>query len=694
MTRARIPFRSSLTACRYGFALSALSTLLISIPAGATEFSSDDGEITGALDMTLSYGAMWRVQGRDDKIYRGSTTPDHDDVNRNDGNRAFDKGLVSQVVRISADLEVDWQERYGLFIRGTAFYDTELMDSHNRWRHTNADMMSAGYPSQTNTYPYGDDWSRDVLDGQGKDAKIQDAYIYGSWDIGEMPLDVRFGQQVINWGEGIFYRDGINTINALDGASYALPGSEVKDLLIPQNALSFILGITDNLSVSAYYQFKWKKSVLPGRGTYFSNNDLFVEGATEAYNEISPGLNNLSMLYRAGNNGDNYYSDASINTAGDYIVVADTSSEIDADDDDQWGVSFKYFSEELNDTEFGFYFVNYNSHAPYITASLDSDAILQAQLFTQNPAFRSKLGNALSQNIAPGVSFQNYLIAQGSCIDADTCTSRLANQSAGAQLLSNGITAHRTFPEDIQMYGISFNTAFGTTSVAGELAYRPKVPIWIDHPNDLIDGFNDNLPNILGGADCFSNFSQRHKDYEYCLSSGPYKNYEEVKLWTGSLVFIENFGPRFGFDGLYGIFEPAFEYIDGLDDYDGYLSTASGPYGGTVGDSGAFTDSYKPASDRLDKFSWGYTAVLNGELNDVYSGVNLSPYLIFKHDVSGNSRRVGNFHAGRKAITLGVKALYLQSYEAGLSYTNFFGAERTNSINDRDNIAFSMKYSF
>ena len=88
-----------------------------------------------------------------------------------------------------------------------------------------------------------------------------------------MPLDVRFGKQVINWGEGIFYRDGINTVNAMDGASFALPGSEVKDLLIPQHALSFRLGITDNLSMAAYYQFEWENSVTPGRGTFFSTNE-------------------------------------------------------------------------------------------------------------------------------------------------------------------------------------------------------------------------------------------------------------------------------------------------------------------------------------------------------------------------------------------------------------------------------------
>ena len=685
---------------RAGFILAGLvqATLQIS-SANAAQFSSEDGSITGALDTTLSYGAMWRVEGQDDTRYKGNSKPDHDDVNTNDGNRAYDTGLVSQVFRVSADLEVDWEERFGLFVRGTAFYDTVLMDTHNNWLDANT-SFSALYPSQTDTYPYGNDWADDVKDGQGRDAKIQDAYVYGSWDIGDMPLDVRFGKQVINWGEGLFYRDGINTINALNGASFALPGSEVKDLLIPQNALAFNLGITDNLSMSAYYQFQWESSVTPGRGTFFSTNDLFTDGGTAGYNEIPDGLKLISGAYGAANLA-NIYDDMNIVTAGDYIKVADTSAERDADDDGQWGISFKYFAEELNDTEFGFYFVNYNSHVPFIEAQLDQTAIQQGLGYAVANA--SKLAAALNQNLGPAYgnqTLQNILIAEGECADTTTCNQLMQGTAAGAHVISNGVSAARVYPEDIQMYGISFNTAIGNTSIGGELAFRPNAPMWIDHPDDLIDGVNDNMSNILGSVaidpslGCFKNLSEAYPDKEYCLSSGPYQNYEEIKLWTGSLIFIHNFGPTLGFDGLYGIFEPSFEYIDGLDeDYDKYVSTASGPYGdGFTGpDSPMY---YRPASDRLDQLSWGYTAVASGQINDAFAGINLSPVLTFKHDVSGNSRLTGNFLEGRKAVTLALNANYLNSIDAGLSYTTFFGSERTNAVHDRDNVAFSVKYAF
>ena len=618
--------------------------LLLALPSYSLEFSDESGSMTGALDTTLSYGTLWRVQGQDLKHYKGSSTADHDDVNTNDGNRAYDTGLVSQVFRISADLEVDWEDQYGLFIRGTAFYDTRMMDRHNHWLDANRGRS----PDQTDTYPYGDDWSNDVLDGQGHDAKIQDAYIYGAWDVGDMPLDVRFGKQVINWGEGIFYRDGINTVNALDGASFALPGSEVKDLLIPQHALSFRLGITDNLSMAAYYQFEWENSVTPGRGAFFSTNDLFTEGGTKGYNELPEAIKPAVSAYGEA---------IGINTHGDYLVVADTSASKDADDDGQWGLNFKYYAEALNDTEVGVYFVNYNSHTPYIEAELSENARVKA------------VSAVLGAGLDP--------------------TSELGGQLAGLHVLSNSVNATQVYPEDIQMYGISFNTAAGRTSIAGELAYRPNMPIWIDHPDNLIAGLKDNLPNILLDNDCFAgNLSQAYPDQGYCQSSGAYKNFKEVKLWTGSLVLVHNFGPSFGFDGLYGIVEPAFELIQGLDKYDRHVSTASGPWGA------GFEDEYHQASDRLDKFSWGYTAVLSGEWHDFIAGINLNPVLTFKHDVSGNSRRTGNFLEGRKAVTMALWGVYLNAVEAGLAYTSFFGSKRTNDLHDRDNVAFSVKYSF
>ena len=124
----------SLAPARAGFALAGLLPLLLAVPVQAVEFSIANDEISGSLDTTVSYGQMYRVQGQDKT---------NDDTNGNDGNRNFDTGLVSEVFKVTSELEANYQN-YGLFVRGTAFYDTQIMDKRN----DNDDYRpSQGYPS-------------------------------------------------------------------------------------------------------------------------------------------------------------------------------------------------------------------------------------------------------------------------------------------------------------------------------------------------------------------------------------------------------------------------------------------------------------------------------------------------------------------------------------------------------------------
>ena len=207
----------------------------------AAEFKVLDNQVTGSFDSTLSYGRLWRVQGRDKT---------NDDVNTNDGNRNFDTGLVSEVYKITSELEANYQN-YGVFMRGTAFYDTQLMDKRNDYYHNN----SPSQPSQS--YPNDDHFTDQTRDIAGSRIEMLDAYVYGNWDVAQMPVTARLGRQVFNWGEGIFYRGGINTTNPVDAAKYRLPGAEVKEVLVPVEALSFNIGLTDSLTLESFYQTNW-----------------------------------------------------------------------------------------------------------------------------------------------------------------------------------------------------------------------------------------------------------------------------------------------------------------------------------------------------------------------------------------------------------------------------------------------------
>ena len=632
-----------------GFAFAGLLPLLVAVQAQAVEFSFADDEVTGSIDTTVSYGQLWRVQGQDKT---------NNDINTNDGNRNFDTGLVSEVYKITSDLEATYKN-YGLFVRGTAFYDTQIMDKRTDYNSNN----NPSQPSQN--YPNNDSLTYDARHKAGRDAQILDAYVYGNWDVADMPVTARLGNQVFNWGEGLFYRGGVNTTNPVDAAKFRLPGSELKEVLVPVEALSFNLGLTDNLSMETFYQFNWKESAIDPVGTYFSETDLFAEGGNTAYSTqpalipAAAGYPGLSALHVGGLVGGRNVD------ANGNIQVAKIGPDINAKNDGQYGVNFKYIAEELNSTEFGAYFVNYHSKEPTIAADLGSYKGANVVTIAQTLC---ALGGGGAGCAAPG-GFSPYLTSAGGLVTVD---------------VANQVNARREYAEDIRMYGFSFNTTVGNASVFGELAYRPNLPIGVATTNDL-------LGDLLKQATPLASGSIVNIGGQNVRLGNEIHNVERVEAYNTSLGTIYNFGPTAGFDSLFGVFELASEHLRGSDlQYKAFDGT-------TRYYSGRGNNSYVSGGDRDDqvnKNAYGYTMVLSGTWNDVYAGVNVSPYVVYKDDFEGNSYQTGNFIEGRKAYTLGVKASYLNSLEGELAYTEFFGGGQNNSSRDRDNIGVNVKYSF
>ncbi|CDM41299.1 DUF1302 domain-containing protein [Ectopseudomonas oleovorans] len=652
-----------------GFAFAGVLPLLVAAQAHAVEFSFADNEITGSLDTTISYGQLWRVQGQDKT---------NNDINTNDGNRNFDTGLVSEVFKITSDLEASYQN-YGVFIRGTAFYDTQIMDKRN-------DYYDANTPAQpSQSYPRDNTFTRETRHKAGRDAQILDAYVYGNWDVANMPVSGRFGKQVFNWGEGLYYRGGVNTTNPVDAAKFRLPGSEVKEVLVPVEALSFNIGLTDNLSMEAFYQFNWKESAIDPVGTYFSETDLFADGGSAAYNEsgdlataLAPNAAFGGMsLYQASVMNPAYGLSGSSFADANAFKVASIKKDLNAKNDGQFGVAFRYIAEELNSTEFGFYFVNYHAKEPAIYAQLDGAyggmTAAQIDALRSSAPVQGAAALAAAQAGAPGN------------VSAIAAAANQITRGLVAVDLADDIQASRQYAEDVRMMGLSFNTTVGNASVFGELAYRPNLPIGIATTNDLLEQVLQQAPEIAQGQQV------QVGGQTVSLANRSISNYERVEAFNTSLGTIYNFGPSLGFDSLFGIAELASEHIRGSSlkytDFRGDVLYYSGRA------NGSYTSGYG-RDDQINKNSYGYTLVLSGTWNDVYAGVNLSPFAVFKHDFEGNSHQTGNFIEGRKAYTVGMRASYLNSLEAEIQYTEFYGAGQNNGARDRDNIGVNVKYSF
>ena len=96
-----------------------------------------------------------------------------------------------------------------------------------------------------------------------------------------------------------------------------------------------------------------------------------------------------------------------------------------------------------------------------------------------------------------------------------------------------------------------------------------------------------------------------------------------------------------------------------------------------------------------DDFSWGYRVVSKWDYTDVIGGWNMSPKIVYQHDVKGTTPGpISNFVEDRKAVTLGLSMDYQSMWKAGIGYSSFFGAGTANVMGDKDFIAANISYSF
>ncbi len=320
----------------------AMLTASIAGPASAVEFNL--GEIEGRFDSQLSIGSSIRLNDADSQLISqanggsGAGSGSYDDANLN-----FDKGnAFSTVFKGVHDLELNYAN-YGAFVRGKYWYDTELKDGDRSHGNT-----VNGYSQNS---PLSDDGFNDYAKFSG--AEILDAYLFGSFTINEQPLDIRLGRQVINWGESTFIQGGLNSINPIDVSAVRRAGVEVKEALLPANMAFASLGLTDNLSMEAFYQLKWEPTAIDGCGTYFSSNDFGAEGCD--------GIRIRSTLIAPTLQNDPAYFGT---LGGLFVINRNADGRREADDDGQFGLAFRYYAEELNSTEFGLYFAQYHSRLP------------------------------------------------------------------------------------------------------------------------------------------------------------------------------------------------------------------------------------------------------------------------------------------------------------------------------------------
>ena len=595
------------------FARLPLVTLISAVmwnPAQALEFSL--GEVEGQFNSNISIGSSWRMSERDVGLvsaHNGGSMANSNGVN-DDGNLNFDKNdSFSKIIKGVHDLSLTYNNM-GVFLRGKYWYDTELKDESQDWGN--------GPNGYSTTQPLNDEGFNDYAKFSG--VELLDAFVYSNFDLGEMPATVRLGRQVVSWGESTFIQGGINAINPIDVAAFRRPGAEIKEGLLPVNMVFGSLGVTDNLSAEAFYQLEWEETAIDGCGTYFSTVDY-----------IAQGCNTLTLGSLTG------IPDGT-SASGGYFVERGT--DVEAKDEGQFGVAFRYFAEELNSTEFGFYYMNYHSRLPVASGvSTGSTQLGVMQPFIPN--------NLMGEN---PVYFSEYL-------------------------------------EDIELLGLSFATTAGEVALSGELSHQKDLPLQINGA-DLVGAILTAGTQVLpdGSANQVNSrvVAANTNTVINGLTSGSVVNgYDRFDVSQAQMTAIMFVDQVMAASRVTLIGELAFNHIHSFKNADeGGIRYGRASEFGQAGTDGFTT-----------RDSFGYRARAIFSYPDAVAGINLSPSIALAHDVEGYSPVNTGFVEGRKAISLGVKADYRNTYNANLSYTYYDGGDY-DILKDRDFLSLSFGVSF
>ena len=307
------------------------SVMSISGIAEAMKFELG-ADTTLDVDTTLSWAGGWRVKDRD------LNNVAMRNVNGNDGGWNFDQwDMINN--RVAAIMDIDLQyKNVGVFVRPRAFYDRVYMTDNSNpgpLNHPTNNNYIAGLLGVPGAETEPNAFDSELEDVMGRRAEFLDYFAYANFSLGGRSMDLRAGQQVVAWGEQLYLSGGVaSAMSHADLTAANVPGVELKEVYLPSESISFRTDILDNLSMAAFYQWEWEPHRLNESGSYFSDSDV----VDEAGHLLIAGP---TTFFRRGDDND-------------------------AKDDGQYGLGTILRIPTLNETEFGFYYINYHEKSPLV----------------------------------------------------------------------------------------------------------------------------------------------------------------------------------------------------------------------------------------------------------------------------------------------------------------------------------------
>ncbi len=560
--------------------------------------------------------------------------------NQDDGDRAVAKhGTISNRVNAAIDAKYTY-ENYKAFFTATALYD----DVFSR---PNDNYSRSSYNSNANpSYEY----SKEAKDQVGKRARVLDAYVQGTWKLGESgdyPLSVKLGRHVVGWGEGLVFQGLGMAINPMEGYGAQIPGGNPKDFFLPTEMISGSIGLTDKLTVMAYKKFKFRPTEAPPVGSYFMPNDA---AGTGGRNLLIADIGSMTDMVIAANPGLPVSAVDSLRSLE--TVVVPRGADIGKDNNSgQWGLAAKYQITE--DTDIGLYHLRY------------TEPVGLPEFYYGNGIYVKNGTQLLSDDFLKALNG----IGPNDCGGSIFCTSG----GIGDAFRWLAPSSYRVrYMEDIKLTAASFSTRVGDYQVAGEYGYRDGAPIlMLEQHFNLARGKVSNVQ--------VSFLKTFGADFLWGLTGAT------SFIWRGEVMHSHLHS--FELPKREGIPYPTF-----------WRDTAN------ISDPLPLGVVLDPDVPRFDKNATALNLNLTLSYNSIFPGWDLEIPIDWMHQLRGNpamqtGSNSGLFGQGDRRISVGAKFTYMQNLELAVQLVQYLGAADNEfssyrPMADRDFIGFSVNYRF
>jgi hypothetical protein len=236
-------------------------------------------------------------------------------------------GLTTSRLDILSEFDAAYAEQFGFRTSFAGWYDAAYQDHKIQISPT---LAAGGVPTG-----YANGGFSDYLLHyyRGPWGEFLDAFGWGRFDAGGIPITVKVGRHSIYWGESLLLGGAIHGVaysqvplDLIKG--FANPGVEAKELYRPLTQVSGNAQVTSNLSLSAQYVWEWASYLYPEGGTFTGPADFAFNGPEGQFAKIGT----ANTYFKNGGSNDSRHHD--------------------------WGLAMRYKPEVIDGT-FGLYYRRY-----------------------------------------------------------------------------------------------------------------------------------------------------------------------------------------------------------------------------------------------------------------------------------------------------------------------------------------------